>query len=161
MDEITEKPLRTRGRHLLRGLTVLACLPLLLCILYGCRRILLEPPKPLPVQAKAETALKPLTTDEQAALRWLDHVLAPQPKEEERKWWQAGKLQFGLSSTRYHIAFAGYAAAALGIRGNAEQKAVVARILENCITRYLKREVWAYSQAKNYCCKKPWAAYQC
>lgn len=161
MDENMEKPLRTRGKHLRRVLTVLVCIPLLLCILYGCRRILLEPPKPLSVQAKTATVPKPLTADEQAALRWLDHVLAPLPKEEEQKWWQTGKLQFGLSSTRYHIAFAGYAAAALGIRGNAEQKAVVARILENCITRYLKREIWAYSQAKSYWGKKPWAPDPC
>ena len=114
MDEQMKKTLPTRGKHLCRALTVLFCIPLFLGILYGCRCILLEPPKPLPGQTKAETALKPLTADEQAALRWLDHVLGPLTKEEEQKWWQTGKLQFGLSSTRYHIAFAGYAAAALG-----------------------------------------------
>lgn len=103
---------------------------------------------------------KPLTEDEQAALRWLDHVLGPLPDGEEQDWWPDVE-QFGLSATRYHIAFAGYAAAALGMRGNAEQKAVVGRILENCITRYLKRKIWAYTQAKSYWGKEPWAPDPC
>ena len=79
--------------------------------------------------------LPPLSEDEQAALRWLDHVLGPLPAAEEKEWWNIGGRQFGLFSTRYNIAFAGYSAAALGIRGNAEQKAIVGRILENCSKR--------------------------
>ena len=103
----------------------------------------------------------PLVNDEQAALRWLEHVTGPLPDEEERKWWNVGSRQFGLSSTRYHIAFAGYAAAALGMRGDEAQKARAGRILDNCIGRYLRREVWAYSQAKNYWGDKPWAPDPC
>ena len=138
MDGIAEKT--RRGSWLRRLLMLSVCIPLLLLISYGFT----EAPKPLPVKETAAAPARPLTEDEQAALRWLDHVLGPLPEAEERKWWNTGKHQFGLSSTRYHIAFAGYAAAALGIRGNAEQKATVGRILENCIRRYLKREVWAY-----------------
>jgi len=160
MDEIAEKPPRRSGRRRL-ALKLLLCVPLLLFIVYGCRCIFLGVPKPLPVREQEKAAPKPLTEDEQAALRWLDHVLKPLPEAEERKWWPGGKLQFGLSATRYHIAFAGYAAAALGIRGNAEERATVGRILENCIKRYLKREVWAYSQAKSYWGQKPWAPDPC
>ncbi|MBO4647186.1 MAG: hypothetical protein J5806_03415 [Lentisphaeria bacterium] len=160
MDEITEKPLRHRGKRLRRVLLLLVCFPLLLFILYGCRSIFIKAPKPLEVK-ETETVLRPLTADEQAALRWLDHVLGPLSEAEERKWWDHGKLQFGLSATRYHIAFAGYAAAALGIRGNAEQKAVAGRILKNCIERYLRREVWAYTQAKSYWGTKEWAPDPC
>ena len=160
MDEIAEKPPRQGGGRRL-ALKLLLCVPLLLFIVYGCRCIFLGTPKPLPVETKAATAPKPLAEDERAALRWLDHVLKPLPEAEERKWWPGGKLQFGLSATRYHIAFAGYAAAALGIRGNAEERATVARILENCIRRYLKREVWAYSQAKSYWGQKSWAPDPC
>ena len=160
MGEISKKPPR-RGCRWNLALKLLLGVPLLLCIVYGCRRIFLGAPKPLPLREKEKVAPKPLTEDERAALRWLDHVLRPLPEAEERKWWPGGKLQFGLSSTRYHIAFAGYAAAALGIRGDAAQKAVVGRILENCIRRYLRREVWAYSQAENYWGKKPWAPDPC
>ena len=160
MDEIAEKPLRRRKNRLRRALKLLIGVPLLLLILYGCRSIFIKTPKPLPAK-ETETASRPLTADEQAALRWLDHVLGPLSEAEERKWWNHGKLQFGLSSTRYHIAFAGYAAAALGIRGDEEQKTAAGRILKNCIERYLRREVWAYSQAKSYWGTKPWAPDPC
>lgn len=161
MEDFAEKPLRHRGHRLRRILLLSVSVPLLLLILYGCRCIFHVEPQPLAIKEPAPAVLNPLTADEQDALRWLDHALGPLPEEEEQKWWQTGKLQFGLSSTRYHIAFAGYAAAALGIRGDPEQKAAVGRILENCISRYLKREVWAYSQAESYWGKKPWAPDPC
>jgi len=161
MDGFAEKRLPPRKHRLRHVLEVLVGITLLLLILYGCRLIFLGAPRPLPVEAKPPAVLRPLTSDEQAALRWLDHILQPLPEQEERQWWQVGGRQFGLSSIRYHIAFAGYAAAALGIRGDAGQRAVVGRILENCITRYLRREVWAYSQAKSYWGKKPWAPDPC
>ena len=116
-----------------------------------------EYPPAQPVQREA----RPLSTDEQAALRWLDHVTGPLAAEEEREWWNIGGRQFGLFSTRYNIAFAGYAAAALGMRGNAEEKAAVGRILDNCLARYLRRETWAYSQSASYWGQKPWAPDPC
>ena len=158
MGDCAEKRRRNRRG---RAVKLLICLPLVFLVVYGCRLIFPEAPKPLPVGERTAEPLRPLTEDERAALRWLDHVLGPLPKAEEQAWWSTGGGQFGLAATRYHIAFAGYAAAALGIRGNAEEKAAVGRILDNCIKRYLRREVWAYSQSKDYWGKKPWAPDPC
>ncbi len=125
----------------------------------GCRST------PIPSVQESSIAVEkntqPLTADEQAALRWLDHVMGPLSAEEEKDWWNIGGRQFGLFSTRYNLAFAGYAAAALGMRGDDEQKATVSRILDNCIHRYIKKDVWAYSQSKSYWGKKPWAPDPC
>ena len=115
----------------------------------------------LPQATPCKQETLPLTEDEQSALRWLDHIMGALPAEEEKEWWNIGGRQFGLFSTRYNIAFAGYAAAALGIRGNTEQRATVGRILDNSIARYLKKNVWAYTQAKNYWGTKPWAPDPC
>jgi len=112
----------------------------------------------LQAQEPSQTAL---CEDEQAALRWLEYVTGPLPEAEEQEWWNIGGHQFGLFSARYNIAFAGYAAAALGMRGDAIQRERTGCILRDCLTRYLKREVWAYSQAKNYWGKKPWAPDPC
>ena len=56
---------------------------------------------------------KPLCAEEQAALRWLEHVTGSLSADEEKEWWGVGGQQFGLFSRRYNIAFSGYAAAAL------------------------------------------------
>lgn len=123
--------------------------------------------QPVPAQGLSSGVVKteqlglPLSEDEQAALRWLDHISGTLPEAEEKEWWNIGGQQFGLFATRYNIAFAGYAAAALGMRGNPEQKNIVGRILDNFIRRYLKREVWAYSQSPSYWGKKPWAPDPC
>ncbi len=109
----------------------------------------------------AEVEAPPFSDNERAALTWLDHVTGPLPSEEEREWWDVGGHQFGLASKRYHIAFCGYAAAALGARGGEEERATAARILENCIGRYLGREVWAYAMSKSYWGQKPWAPDPC
>uniref|UniRef100_UPI0025A1A7CC hypothetical protein n=1 Tax=Klebsiella pneumoniae TaxID=573 RepID=UPI0025A1A7CC len=37
---------------------------------------------------------QPLTEDEQAALRWLDHIMGPMSPEEEKEWWNIGGRQF-------------------------------------------------------------------
>ena len=103
----------------------------------------------------------PFSDDEHAALRWLDHVTGPLPPEEEREWWHIGGSQHGLFAKRYNIAFCGYAAAALGMRGGERERTVAARILGNCIDRYLKREVWAYSMSADYWGRKPWAPDPC
>lgn len=124
---------------------------------------------PLPVAMAVEPTKQergkmepcPLSVDEQAALKWLDHVTGPLPPVEEKDLWNIGGSQHGLFAKRYNIAFAGYAAATLGLRGSAEERAVVGRILKNCIGRYLEREVWAYSQSKSYWGRKPWAPDPC
>ena len=104
---------------------------------------------------------KPLTADERAALRWIDHITGALPADSEQDWWKIGGTQHGLFAKRYNIAFAGYAAAALGMRGNGTQRAAVGRILGNCLSRYLKRDVWSYSQSKSYWGQKPWAPDPC
>ena len=112
----------------------------------------------------AEPEIKPVSLgeDELSALRWLDCVTGELPPAQEREWWGAASVrQFGLFALRYNIAFAGYAAAALGMRGNDAEKATAGRILGNCIERMLRRDVWAYSQAKNYWGMKPWAPDPC
>ena len=114
--------------------------------------------------AEREPEIKdvPLGEDELLALRWLDYVTGKLPKAEEIEWWGSASVkQFGLFAKRYNIAFAGYAAAALGMRGNDAEKATVGRILGNCIERILRRDMWAYSQAKNYWGRKPWAPDPC
>lgn len=109
----------------------------------------------------AQAATQPLCADEQAGLRFLDFVTAPMSAADEKEWWNIGGHQFGLFAKRYNIAFAGYAAAALGMRGTDEERRTVGKILGNCIERILKRDVWAYSQSKKYWGAKPWAPDPC
>ncbi len=78
---------------------------------------------------------KPLTADEVAALRWIDHITGTLPAESEQDWWKIGGTQHGLFAKRYSIAFAGYAAAALGMRGDGSQREAAGRILGNCLSR--------------------------
>lgn len=104
---------------------------------------------------------KPLCEDERAGLRFLDFVTAPMSATDEKTWWDIGGRQFGLFAKRYNIAFAGYAAAALGMRGTDEERTTVGRILDNCIRRILARDVWSYSQSKKYWGEKPWAPDPC
>ena len=110
---------------------------------------------------KKEVPRKPLCEEERSALRWLDHVAGELAPEDERAWWNIAGRQFGLSAKRYHIAFVGYAAAMLGMRGNAAERDAAGRILGRCVDRMLRREIWAYSQAKNYWGSKPWAPDPC
>lgn len=103
----------------------------------------------------------PLSEDELAGLAWLEHVTGPLPDEEEREWWDIGGTQHGIFAKRYNIAFVGYAAAAIGMRGDAEVKTRVGKVLGNCIERILRTDVWAYSMSKNYWGRKPWAPDPC
>ena len=122
------------------------------------------PARPVGWPAVAERpaeAPRPLDADERAALAWLDHVTGPLSPAEEKDWWDIGGKQHGLFGKRYSIAFAGYAAATLGFRGDAEQRRTAGRILERCLDRYLRRECWAYSMSRNYWGRKPWAPDPC
>ena len=113
------------------------------------------------VAAVSRAGTTPLCEDERAGLRFLDFVTAPMSAADEKEWWDVGGRQFGLFSRRYHVAFAGYAAAALGMRGTDEERRRVGKILDNCIRRMLRRDVWAYSQSKKYWGDKPWAPDPC
>lgn len=105
--------------------------------------------------------MAPLCAEERDALSFLDYVTGPLPAAEEKAWWTVGGSQYGIYSKRYNIAFAGYAAAAVGMRGDAEVTNRVGRILGNCVERMLKRDVWAYSQSKLYWGRRPWAPDPC
>ena len=103
----------------------------------------------------------PLSDDEFAALAWLERVTGPLGAEDEREWWDIGGTQHGIFSKRYHLAFAGYAAAAIGMRGDAEVRARVGKVIGNCLERMIRSDVWCYSQSKSYWGKKPWAPDPC
>ena len=103
----------------------------------------------------------PLCAEERDALAFLEYVTCPLPAAEEKDWWHIGGTQHGIFAKRYSIAFAGYAAAAIGMRGDAETTNRVGRILGHCVERFIRRDVWAYSQSKSYWGKKPWAPDPC
>ena len=104
---------------------------------------------------------RPLTADELAGLAWLEHVTGTLDDKEEREWWDIGGTQHGIFSKRYHLAFAGYAAAAVGMRGDAEVRARVGKVIGNCLERMIRSDVWCYSMSKSYWGKKPWAPDPC
>ena len=114
-----------------------------------------------PESAADAPRVLPLSEDELAALAWLEHVTGPLSAEEEREWWDIGGTQHGIFSKRYHLAFAGYAAAAVGMRGDAEVRARVGKVIGNCLERMIRGDVWCYSQSKSYWGKKPWAPDPC
>ena len=111
--------------------------------------------------AVSRAGTTPPCEDERAGLRFLDFVSAPMSAADEKAWWDIGGRQFGLFSKRYHIAFSGYAAAAIGMRGTDGERRTVGKILDNCIKRILRRDAWAYSQSKKYWGAKPWAPDPC
>lgn len=103
----------------------------------------------------------PLSDDELSALSWLEHVTGQLPRDEEMTWWGHGMKQYDIFAMRYNIAFAGYAAAALGQRGDTAVRARVGRIIGRCIARMIDCGVWGYSQSKSYWGRKPWAPDPC
>ena len=103
----------------------------------------------------------PVSGDELAAIAWLERVTGPLSKEEEQEWWDIGGSQHGIFAKRYSVAFAGYAAAAIGMRGDADLRKRVGKVLGNCVRRMIRRDAWAYSMSKNYWGRKPWAPDPC
>jgi len=114
-------------------------------------------------EVTAATAQGALSADEIAALRWLELVCGELSAEEEKRWWNHSPRQYGIFSLRYHIAFAGYAAASVGFRAwdDCSVRSRVGKVLGNCIERYLRPEVWGYTQSKSYWGRKPWAPDPC
>lgn len=117
--------------------------------------------KEAPIEKEHPAVARPLTDDERAGLAWLEYVTGTLTPAEEKEWWNFGGRQHGIFAKRYNIAFAGYAAAAIGERGDAEVRTRVGRVLGNCVQRILKTDVWAYSQSKSYWGRKPWAPDPC
>ena len=144
-------------------LAVFAALVALRAAMAASRPIQIEkaPSDASPVAQDSQPPPLPFSADEQSALHWLDYVTGPLPPEEEKNWWDIGGTQHGLFAKRYNIAFCGYAGAALGVRGGATEREIAGRILGRCIERYIRRDVWAYSQSKSYWGRKPWAPDPC
>ncbi len=114
-----------------------------------------------PESAADAPRILPLSGDELAGLAWLEYVTGPLGADEELEWWDIGGTQHGIFSKRYHLAFAGYAAAAVGMRGDAEVRARVGKVIGNCLERMIRSDVWCYSQSKSYWGKKPWVPDPC
>lgn len=103
----------------------------------------------------------PLTDLERRSFAWLEYVTGKLSEDEEREWWTIGGRQYGISSKRYQIAFCGYAATALGLRNGGELRGRAVKVLLACIERYLRNDVWGYSQSRWYWGRKPWAPDPC
>ena len=149
---------RERTAPLGRWHKVVVAMLVLVAVVAAMLSLPSSPPQTPQTSQTSQTFPSP---DERAALKWLDYVTGELTPEEKKEWWDIGGTQHGLFAKRYNIAFCGYAAAALGMRGNAAERETAGRILGNCIERYLKRDVWAYSMSKNYWGEKPWAPDPC
>ncbi len=105
------------------------------------------PLKDLPDAAGREETLPavptPLSDEELGYQSWLSHVTWALPAAEEGGYWGIGGGQYGLDSVRYHAAFAGYAAAAIGLRTPA-YTGVTGKILKNAIERLIDPQAWKY-----------------
>ncbi len=93
--------------------------------------------------------------DRESACAFIEKVTGKLSAAEEREWWNIGGSQHGIFAKRYHLAFLGYAAERLAGRERA------GRILGSILRRYLKNDIWCYSQSKSYWGQKPWAPDPC
>ncbi len=91
-------------------------------------------------------APKPLTNEELACRRWIGGVTFGLPKERWAEQWNVGGRQFGPSSVRYHAAFLGYAAAALGMRTPAYPE-WTRRALASLLEHMIDAHAWSYSDS--------------
>lgn len=138
---------------------------LLLPVLLGCALFVdfRKPKLVLPdrTEVRAPQEAKPLSVDERAGLLWLEEVTGTHDAAQEKELWGIGGSQHGIFAKRYSIAFAGYAAVALGLRGDVDAQTRAGRILRNCIQRMIQVDVWGYSQSRSYWGRKPWAPDPC
>ena len=99
-----------------------------------------------------------LTADEVAAQQWLADMTFRLPVEREPAVWAVGGSQHGVFSIRYQAAFAGYAAAALGMRAPA-YSGLTQAVLSNTVARLSDRKAWSYIQT--YWGHEPWFPDPC
>lgn len=113
-----------------------------------------------PADSEKEWWLEPpaLTPDEVAAQQWLADITCRLPPERDSEFWDIGGSQHGNFSIRYQAAFAGYAAAALGMRTPA-YVGLTGRILSNAVARVAERKAWAY--IRSYWKDEPWFPDPC
>jgi hypothetical protein len=100
----------------------------------------------------------PLTGPEVAFQRWLAAITCDLPRERWPEHWNVGGGQYGVFSIRYQAAFAGYAAAALGMRTPA-YPALTRRILESAVDHLVDRSAWRY--IGSYWKDQPWYPDPC
>jgi hypothetical protein len=86
---------------------------------------------------------RPLTEEEIAYQRWLSEISWQLPRDRWPEHWNIGGTQHGVFAIRYQAAFAGYAAAVLGMRTPA-YPALTGRILESLIDHLVGRQAWRY-----------------
>ena len=104
-------------------------------------------PRVAPVVSAPWWEAPPVVTEEELAVfRYVESVTSGLPPEQVRQVWNMGGDQRGVFSIRYQAAFAGYAAAALGMRRPAWPEASGA-VLRACIERLLDRQSWSYISA--------------
>ena len=123
---------------------------------------------PLPVRSVAQPGAestpvwwahpRALTPDEVAAQQWLADATFRLPAERECDVWEVGGSQHGVFSVRYQAAFAGYAAAALGMRTPA-YVGLTRAVLSNAVARVVDRKAWSYIQT--YWSREPWFPDPC
>jgi hypothetical protein len=99
-----------------------------------------------------------LTPDEVAAQQWLADTTCRLPPEREGEVWNVGGSQHGVFSIRYQAAFAGYAAAALGMRTPA-YIGLTQSVLSNAVARLADRKAWSY--IRSYWSREPWFPDPC
>lgn len=99
---------------------------------------------PAPASEQNGTEVTDGLTDKQlAVLRWFHEVTAANKGENRWKHFYEEPGQLGLTSIRYHLAFMGYAAAALASKTPAYRD-VYAKILDDIIRRMLDKKVWEF-----------------
>lgn len=116
-------------------------------------------PQP-PPGAEPEWWVAPPSLDgaEVAAQQWLADITYRLSPEEDSAFWDIGGSQHGNFSIRYQAAFAGYAAAAFGMRTPA-YPGLTARVISNAVARIADRKAWAYIQS--YWRDAPWFPDPC
>jgi len=101
---------------------------------------------------------QPLSPSEVSAQQWLADTTCRLPPEREKEVWDVGGNQHGNFSIRYQVAFAGYAAAALGMRTPA-YVGLTRRVISNTVARVADRKAWSYIQS--YWSREAWFPDPC
>jgi len=95
-----------------------------------------------------------------SAMAFLEYVTGALPADAEKDWWDVGRYQHGPDAKRYHIAFSGYAAAALA-QADSSLRERAGKVLAACIGRMLRRDVWGYTQSPKRWGNAAWAPDPC
>ena len=100
----------------------------------------------------------PLMETEAAAQQWLADITCRLDPSAEAGVWNVGGSQHGVFSIRYQVAFACYAASALGMRTPA-YIGLTQAILTNGVARLADRRAWEY--IRTYWSQEPWFPDPC